>query len=96
MADATHREPPTGIAGDSDRTERLEAEMQALTERVAQAERELRAAKAEVEVKNEYVSSLQTELDETLAYLRAKTAYIESRPSVRLKSWLRGLRHRSR
>jgi predicted nucleic acid-binding Zn-ribbon protein len=96
MADAVHREPATGIDDGSRRTQQLEAEIRMLTERAAQAERELRAAKAEVEVKDEYVTSLEAELDETLVFLRAKTAYIESRPSVRLKLWVKGLRHRSR
>ena len=96
MVDAAHREPASGGDGGSRRIHRLEAENRALTERAAQTERELRAAKAEVDVKDEYVTSLESELDETLAFLRAKTAYIESRPSVRLKLWATGLWRRSR
>jgi chromosome segregation ATPase len=94
MAEAAQGEPATGIDGGSKRIHQLEAERQSLAARVEQVERELRAAKAELEVKDEYVTSLESELDETLAFLRAKTAYIESRPSVRLKLWAKRLRRR--
>jgi chromosome segregation ATPase len=96
MADAAQSEPSTDIDDASSRIHRLEAEHRALAARVAQSERELRAAKAEIAVKNEYVTSLESELDETLTFLRAKTAYIESLPSVRLKLWVKRLRRRPR
>lgn len=46
-----------------------------------QLERELRQAKAEVRVKDEYIEFLEADLDE-------RSAYLESLPSVRLKTWL--------
>jgi hypothetical protein len=75
------------------------AEVDGAMGRVGQLERELRAVKAELEVKNEYVAFLEQELDGALALvpvLEAKTAYTESLPSVRFKSWVSGLRPKPR
>ncbi len=95
MADAAPSGPGTGTDDASHQLHRLEEERRALTERVAQADRELRSAKAELSVKDDYVSAVESELEETLGFLQAKTAYIESLPWVRLKMWLKGLRRRS-
>ena len=98
MTDAAEREPTAGGDDEDDdpsRIHRLEVERGTLSERAAQAERELRSAKAEIEVKDEYVASLEAELEETLTFLRDKTAYIESLPSVRLKVWMKSMLRRS-
>ena len=95
MTDAAKKKPEADSDEALRRTRRLELEQGTPSARAAQAERELRAAKAEIEVKDEFASSLEAELEETLGFLRNKTEYIESLPSVRLKVWVKGLLHRS-
>ena len=96
MTDAAKGAPAESGREALSRIRRLEVEQGTPSGRAAQAERELRSAKAEIEVKDEYVTSLEAELEATLAFLRDKTAYIESLPSVRLKAWMKSLVHRSK
>jgi len=96
MTDAAKREPAAGSDHGPTGIRRIDVERGTPSEQAAQAERELRSARAEIEVKDEYVASLEAELEETLAFLRDKTAYIESLPSVRLKVWMKSLLRRSK